>query len=106
MTDLQQLRELAQKATQLPRQVIRYDHGGGRIYATLPDGSQELIADTYASGDREFIAACSPDRILAMLDVCEAADGLSRGTDWNNGTQAGYYRKPLMEALARLRGPQ
>ena len=65
-----------------------------------PDATADSIIAQHELG----LELQNPATVLKLLDVCEAADGLSRGTDWNNGTQAGYYRKPLMKALARLRG--
>ena len=39
-----------------------------------------------------------------LLDVAEAAKGLSTGQDWNNGTMAKThgYRQRLLDALAKL----
>lgn len=37
-------------------QIIRYDHGGGRMYYEDEKGSRHLIADFYGDGDyREYI---------------------------------------------------
>jgi hypothetical protein len=38
--------------------VIRYEHGGGRMYYEDEKGARHLIADFYGNGDyREFILA-------------------------------------------------
>lgn len=64
------LKALAEKATKEPRILIRYDHGGGRMYQETGTG-RKLIADTFRFEDREFIAACSPDVILGLLAEVE-----------------------------------
>lgn len=40
--------------------------------------------------------------IKLLEEVSEAADGLSRGIDWNNGTHAKIFRPQLREALRQL----
>ena len=72
MLDLDALERLAQAATPCKRFVTRYDHGGGRL--TDAATRHVLIADTYGAGDREFIAACSPDTVLALIQRCREAE--------------------------------
>lgn len=64
-----ELRALAEAATPVrPEDLMRYDHGGGRL-AILRDGQRTLIADFYGAGpDREFYAATNPAAILSLLD--------------------------------------
>tara|TARA_R110002072_G_scaffold119781_2_gene252675 strand:- start:1574 stop:2008 length:435 start_codon:yes stop_codon:yes gene_type:complete len=38
-----------------------------------------------------------------FMDLFRAAYGLSFGTDWNRGTHAEHYRRPLVEAVAKCK---
>lgn len=71
--DTAKLRALAEAATPvLDKDLMRYDHGGGRL-AILRDGERKLIADFYGDGgDREFYAAANPATILSLLDQIDA----------------------------------
>lgn len=63
---LKAMKEAAAKATREPLVLIRYDHGGGRMYAEIDDPDndlrpqRELIADFYDEANREFYALCEP----------------------------------------------
>jgi hypothetical protein len=93
MTDLQHIRELAQKAKRID------DLTDGRWW--LPGELSLLLSDT----DAAFIAACSPDRILAMLDVCEVAANMPpNGSTMLPANEWFACIARLQEALARLRG--
>lgn len=72
---IQRLRGLAERATQGPLKLDRYDHGGGRLYRECP---RTLVADFFDEGDREFYAALSPALVLRMLEVAEAASAVQR----------------------------
>jgi hypothetical protein len=71
MTHLQSLIAKAKAATQGPLTVIRYEHGGGRIYKEEP---RTLVADLFQENDREFIASCNPHLILALCELARAAE--------------------------------
>lgn len=102
------LRALAEKAT--PHDAIfhinRYDHGGGRMY-TEDAGrlSRRLIVDTYDEANREFIAALSPEVVIAMLDCIEAAKAYLDGYEQSlkrDMAPCHPSSSPLRAALARL----
>ena len=56
MIDLAALKRAAERATKGPFVLMRYDHGGGRMYQDAPDASAELVADFYGEADREYYA--------------------------------------------------
>lgn len=65
---IEKIRELLEKANRSPsRTLIRYDHGGGRLY--IPgdgDERRDLIADFYDEANREFYYR-APENIEALL---------------------------------------
>lgn len=74
LTDaLTKLEGLAKGASQGTREMLRYEHGGGRAIIYYGDGHSGLLADLYERGDRELFAACSPKTILALVRVARAA---------------------------------
>jgi hypothetical protein len=64
------IRQRLAAATPGPWEVMRYSHGGGRIYH-----GHDLVADTYREGDREAIAH-APTDLAALLAVADAAAAL------------------------------
>lgn len=55
--------------------VIRYEHGGGRVYVDEEGGGRELIADLYREDMRDFvISAVSAHEPLrdALKELCRA----------------------------------
>ena len=72
---LESLIAKAKAATQGPLTVIRYEHGGGRIYKEEP---RTLVADLFQENDREFIASCNPHLILALCELAMAAEEVDR----------------------------
>jgi len=46
--------------------LIRYDHGGGRLFIDGEAGERTLIADFYNQGDREFYSA-APQLVRELL---------------------------------------
>lgn len=73
-SDLQRIRELASKATPGPWSA-RCVHGEWRVTSGPGNG---IVADTglYPTGEPDacYLAACSPDVILALLDRAERAE--------------------------------
>lgn len=70
MTDhIERLRGLLEKATPGPLILIRYDHGGGRLYQETP---RQLVADFFQEPDRELFYAMR-NAFPALLAVAEAA---------------------------------
>jgi hypothetical protein len=39
----------------------------------------------------------------AIIELVEAAEGMSYGTDWNKGTHAVIHRSNLLKALSKLK---
>ena len=64
------LRELAEKATPGPWHLGEADSEGN--YPDLMAGN-ECLADFCQTPTAAYIAACSPERIIALLDCVEAA---------------------------------
>ncbi len=57
LAELAEIERLEKAATPY-QEIIRFDHGGGRIF--VEDEPRQLIADFYNEGDREFyVAACT-----------------------------------------------
>ena len=52
--------------------LIRYEHGGGRLYLPGESGERELVADFYHEGDREAFMAVSA-AMPWLLSVARAA---------------------------------
>jgi hypothetical protein len=85
MPDLAELRRLAEAATPGPYFVALDDaldtiqhRNSGLAMVDTGRESDWPIARLQEWHDARYIAACSPERILAMLDVIAAADNLSR----------------------------
>jgi hypothetical protein len=103
------LRQLAEKATPGPWRVTR--ETVGHEAANILYGSPEMrlatvIAGPTALDDAEFIAACSPERVLAMLDVIEAAQArlalvIKRWDEGYDYVPEFFLGRDLMQALAR-----
>lgn len=74
------LRELMEKATPIDEKhvLIRYDHGGGRLYRKKFDSGRDLIADFYGDegGNRELLYALwlNAPTILRLLEAVEGAE--------------------------------
>jgi hypothetical protein len=50
--------------------LIRYDHGGGRLF--IEDGdNRDLIADFYDEANREYYARVDPASVLALIAEVE-----------------------------------
>jgi len=47
--------------------LMRYEHGGGRL-AILRDDERRLVADFYHEADREHFVRCSPDSLRPILE--------------------------------------
>lgn len=103
------LRALAKAATPGPLTLIRYYHGGGRMYlsrvpAGLTSEDRELVADLYQEGNREFYFACSPEVIEGLLDDLDAAERLCAGQQdratWGDMAYADHER--MRERIATL----
>lgn len=73
---VKEARELLANAAHGPLQLIRYDHGGGRLYREKP---RDLIADFYDAGNREFYSRAR--EIVSAL--CNEVEELRR----RNATQ-------------------
>lgn len=87
--DIKRLKKLLLEATPLPHKIMRYEHGGGRVWVGEESGKRNLIADFYEEADREcFIAArenlCqlieSNEKISRALEEIEnrADEGVTR----------------------------
>ncbi len=85
MTDIDhaKLRELAQAATSAPWGVEVDGHGGTHVTRRFDffGLQREIVAEDVTSEDAEYIAAASPDVVLALLDeidrLCRSALGLA-----------------------------
>jgi hypothetical protein len=63
--------------------VIRYEHGGGRVYVDEEGGGRELIADLYREDMRDFVVrACSSNEPLreALKDAAHRVRWLMQFT--------------------------
>ena len=61
------LRDLMKGATPVPLTLIRYEHGGGRLYREEP---RTLVADFFDEGDRELFAAMR-NALPALLTIAD-----------------------------------
>ena len=64
---LVETRELLANAAHGPLKLIRYEHGGGRLYREEP---RDLIADFYDAGNRELYYR-APELLRALADEVE-----------------------------------
>ncbi len=87
--DLDTMERIARAATQDPLTVVRYEHGGGRIFMEEP---RALVADFYQEGDREFYAAASPSTVLEMVAELRALRRRLKAADAVIGEQS--VRRP------------
>lgn len=64
---VEEILALAASATPVePRDLMAYDHGGGRL-AVIRDGERDLIADFYGDGaDRDYYAALAPQTVSSL----------------------------------------
>ena len=64
---VEEILALAASATPVePRDLMAYDHGGGRL-AVIRDGKRDLIADFYGDGaDRDYYAALRPQTVSSL----------------------------------------
>jgi len=99
MTTLTELERLARAATPGPW-VSKWYEGDDFPMIKL---SNDTINDITRREDADYIAALSPERVLAMIAVIEAADRMrdSLGEDWDT-----YARKDFDAALAALEKEQ
>ena len=67
--ELTELERLAKAATQETPTVVRYDHGGGRVYLERQDGGRELIFDAYDEANREFYVRANPLTIIRLVEM-------------------------------------
>lgn len=75
---LQAIRERESKATEEPLEVIRYEHGGGRMFTPKQEnGTSDLIADFYDEANREFYAHSRAD-IPYLLERVAKLEGALR----------------------------
>lgn len=74
--DVAAIRELLARATPMDEfvQLIRYDHGGGRLFRETDEGTRnrKLIADFYEESDRELFYAMR-NSAASLLDGYERA---------------------------------
>ncbi len=111
MINLAELRKKAEAATKGPLKINRYEHGGGRMYREEP---RQLVMDTYEEGDREFYAALSPETVLALVEIAEAADEMLRKAEVKvsaSGKMVSHTPDrisllPLVTAMRRVVQPQ
>lgn len=65
--------------------LMRYPHGGGRLYLEDMDGfaraDRDLIADFYDEDNREFYYALDPETVRLVLDVVRAAQDYAEAYD-------------------------
>lgn len=108
---LQELKALAEKATPGPWEIKENkDHRGSYfVYALRKTKVKDFFLPYSISKDNaEHIAACSPDRILSLLDRLEKAEKraaryeetlrwISNGGHWNDGLKSvqEYARQAL-----------
>lgn len=64
---LVEARELLANAAHGPLELIRYEHGGGRLYREEP---RDLVADFYDAGNRELYYR-APELLCALADEVE-----------------------------------
>ncbi len=86
---LEELRALAEKATPGPWKCRKSLHGNK--YRTVQFDQKSWNESMYTTselepGDARLIAACSPQTILALIDVAEAAAGFVAANPGLNGT--------------------
>jgi hypothetical protein len=94
--NLDTLERIARAATPDPLTVIRYEHGGGRIFLEEP---RTLVADFFNEGDREFYAAASPSTVLEMVAELRALRAVCAVLDAEFVTvrrrlESGFYAFP------------
>lgn len=65
---LTKLRRLAERATPGKRIAEYLSDGGHRVIATGRLGGERIVCDGVGRNDAEFIAAASPEMVLAMAD--------------------------------------
>lgn len=70
MTTVERLRALYEAGTKGPLTLMRYEHGGGRLYKEEP---RTLVADFYHEADRELLTAMHA-ALPHLLAVAEAAE--------------------------------
>ena len=102
MTFPTELERLLQEATEGPSYLTdRWLFGEGK--RKYPVASFQFYGSKQQ--DRELLLFLR-NRADAILGLVRAAEGLSHGEDWNNGTHAKThgYRRKLLEALAKLNG--
>lgn len=106
MTDLSKLRELAEKAT--PGPWVEEPHTNAIISpeAEYADGTPAAVAETvYMAEDRAYLAAVSPDSILALLkrlDVAEREREEARAECRTLRGERNTFEDDLAKALDRL----
>lgn len=61
-----------------------------------------MIADEVWEPDDAFLAACSPERVMALIDVVEAAQEMAKIKDRWIGFEVHAPRKALRDRLAAL----
>jgi len=66
--NLEEIKTRWRKSTDAPK-INRYDHGGGRMYVDLEDGTRKLIADLYDEGNREFYYFATSDMTALIAEV-------------------------------------
>ena len=79
-----EIRALLENATPGPWEIIRYEHGGGRIgrFGDPNKGEpRELVFDTFNEGDRELLYAAPTiiAELLAELDELRLSNSYARG---------------------------
>jgi len=79
-----------ERATPTPLDVIRYEHGGGRLYKEEP---RKLVADFFYEEDRELFIYMR-NSLPALIAVAEAAAFLREAHGEVDGS---FYTKQVYE---------
>lgn len=101
---VEEVEELLAKATPGPRTLIRYEHGGGRLYR---DGdSRELVADFYSEGDRELYSR-TDELLRRMVEEVKALRSdsakLNQAMGWlSDAADAAYNEDPDNERIHEI----
>ncbi len=96
MTNKQELREAAEKATQGKWRRASTRFNGITAQSAYPlCGKEDILANAAEKRDAEFIAAANPATVLALLDELEAAESLAK--------QQGNIAVALFDEVTTLR---
>ena len=92
--ELSEMRERCKAATPFTNNdVMRYEHGGGRIWLQEDGDGRKLVADLYHEGDREFFAHARTDipRLLDELErTREALRKCASHLEWTADTEEAF----------------